>query len=124
MEGKSHAILYSNGSVSNGVDGVIFTCPKPRGITLYGNPNLATLKLSIQKKLKLAENKEVSRIIYRAPLSKHPHPLKYGSMVLDDDESVQRMIDIHSRQQHYLQINFIELYVYVVSKKNDQTPDI
>lgn len=105
------ALIYTNGSIENTNDGERFVCPRPRGLMFDRNINLATLELLIKESLRFPHNEAVSQIIYRAPISLSP--LKYGSLYLEDDSSVQVMMNIYS--QFGKQLTCIELYVYTVS---------
>lgn len=105
------AIIYNNGRIENGDNGVTFVCLRPKLIIFEENINLDELKQVIKNELRLCSDQIVSEIIYRLPLCFTP--LQYGSLYLENETHLRFMIDTY--RQYVEKMNLIELYVYTVS---------
>ncbi|KAF7821946.1 serine/threonine-protein phosphatase 7 long form-like protein [Senna tora] len=109
MHRKIFAYVYYDGEIKNVTEGVIFTCRRPKGISLEENMTLGSLKTLINEKLNLSENQTVSEIIYRMPLNMNP--LRYGQLHVGEDSDFQFVIERHL--QICSEFGLMEFYVEI-----------
>ncbi|KAF7812548.1 uncharacterized protein G2W53_033524 [Senna tora] len=109
MHRKIFAYIYYDGEIKNGIEGIIFACRRPKGISLEENITLGGLKTLINEKLNLSENQTVSEIIYRMPLNMNP--LRYGQFHVGEDSDFQFVIQRHL--QICSEFGLMEFYVEI-----------
>ncbi|MED6156404.1 hypothetical protein PIB30_014155 [Stylosanthes scabra] len=89
-----HAIIYSNGEISQSSEGVMFSCEDPAWIMIHAQACLQDLKNLILISLAKVGRKEVTRILYRMS-DAVANSFVYRKMPLRTDQNVAMMFSYH-----------------------------
>jgi MULE transposase domain len=107
-------LLYSHGTISTGVNGVVFESEHKRVMTLSSDTTLDRLNELIRQKLRLSPLEEINSIVYRMPISQESGRYVYSTFNLVDDDCVESMMDLHLTLMGNSML-VLELYVEVVN---------
>lgn len=72
MKTQIAALLYYDGNIENSVNGITFSCRRPKLVYIDENSDFRRLKNFIHQSLKLQNEQTISNIIYKAPAKLNP----------------------------------------------------
>lgn len=112
-------LIFSNGRMCEGEEGVKYDGPPPKSILIKRETTISGLKRRIHLKLKLQPNQVISRLQYRFP--EWCNVLRWIALPLEDDEDIACMIDSYEQypniasMQVYVEVETIEDHVNVIA---------